>query len=229
MLWHDTKEEHPDTYRFLRQMSETLGVPITERSDGRSVTELFRDEGYLGNNRNAMCSRILKAEQGSKFLADLRAQGFHVVKVIGYSVREPERINRMLGHALAEGFDARFPIVALVGSDGPLAIEPDRLDARWGALGEPPGGPDPDLSSPVAVKTRSPRPDRPMKVSGLAPSAKPRRVISARPRVTSAARAFKPKSRPSHSPVAIASTFLTAPPTSTPTMSSLAYTRRAEP
>lgn len=111
LLWHDTKEEHPDTYRFLRQMSETLGVPITERSDGRSVTELFRDEGYLGNNRNAMCSRILKAEQGSKFLADLRAQGFHVVKVIGYSVREPERINRMLGHALAEGFDARFPIV----------------------------------------------------------------------------------------------------------------------
>ncbi|KAB2889682.1 MAG: FAD-dependent oxidoreductase, partial [Burkholderiaceae bacterium] len=42
---------------------------------------------------------------------------------------------------------------------------------------------------PVAVSTRSPRPDRPMKVSARAPSARPRRVISARPRVMSAARA----------------------------------------
>ena len=44
--------------------------------------------------------------------------------------------------------------------------------------------------SPVAVSTRSPRPDRPMKVSARAPSATPSRVISARPRVISAARAF---------------------------------------
>ena len=111
LLWHDTKEEHPDTYRFLRQMSEKLGVPITERSDGRSVTEVFRDEGYLGNNRNAMCSRILKAEQGSKFISELKEYGFHVVKVIGYSAREPERIARMVGYGLTEGFEPVFPIV----------------------------------------------------------------------------------------------------------------------
>ena len=62
-----------------------------------------------------------------------------------------------------------------------------------------------------------------------APSARPRRLISASPRVMSAARAFMPSCRPSHSPVAMASTFFTAPPTSTPTMSSLAYTRRLGP
>ena len=50
-----------------------------------------------------------------------------------------------------------------------------------------------------------------------APRATPRRVISARPRVTSAARALRPRPMPSAMPVAIASTFLTAPPTSTPT------------
>ena len=60
-----------------------------------------------------------------------------------------------------------------------------------------------------------------MKVSARAPSATPSRVISARPRVISAARAFRPERRmPSAMPVAIASTFLTAPPTSTPTGSS---------
>lgn len=111
LLWHDTKEEHADTYRFLRQMSEKLGVPITERSDGRSVTEVFRDEGYLGNNRNAMCSRILKAEQGSRFIRELKEEGFAVYKVIGYSAREPDRVQRMVGYGLAEGFTPIFPII----------------------------------------------------------------------------------------------------------------------
>ena len=83
-----------------------------------------------------------------------------------------------------------------------------------------------DLVLPVAVSTRSPKPDKPMKVSGLAPSATPRRVISARPRVIKAARALRPRFMPSTMPVAIASTFLTAPPTSTPIGSVEVYTRR---
>lgn len=72
LLFHDTKEEHPDTYRFLREMAAALEMPITERSDGRSVTEVFRDEGFLGNNQNAMCSRILKQQQGDRYLDELR-------------------------------------------------------------------------------------------------------------------------------------------------------------
>lgn len=73
LLWHDTKEEDPDTYRFLREMAAKLELPITERSDGRSVTEVFRDEGFLGNNQNAMCSRILKREPGERFIAEVQA------------------------------------------------------------------------------------------------------------------------------------------------------------
>ncbi len=61
-----------------------------------------------------------------------------------------------------------------------------------------------------------------MKVSAFAPSATPSRVISARPRVINAARAFWPSASASAMPVAMANTFLTAPPTSTPTGSSLA-------
>ena len=79
---------------------------------------------------------------------------------------------------------------------------------------------------PVAVSTRSPKPDRPMNVSARAPRATPRRVISAKPRVISAARAFSPRFRPSAMPVAMASTFFTAPPTSTPIGSVEVYTRR---
>lgn len=136
LLWHDTKEEHPDTYRFLREMSAALGMSVTERSDGRSVTELFRDEGMLGNGQNTMCSRILKAEQGSAFVAWLKhddggwrgargvAAAFHplddeieavdpieIVKVIGYSASEPARVTRMIGHCDREGITARFPVI----------------------------------------------------------------------------------------------------------------------
>lgn len=112
LLFHDTKEEHPDTYRFLHEMAAALGHPITERSDGRSVTELFRDEGYLGNNQQTFCSRILKAEQGSKFVAELRASGVsEVIKVIGYSAKEPIRVTRMVGRCASEDITVRFPVI----------------------------------------------------------------------------------------------------------------------
>lgn len=110
LLWHDTKEEHPDTYRFLQEMAAKLGLPITEQSDGRSVTQVFRDEGYLGNGQNAMCSRILKAEQGTKFVRALQAEGHSVVRVFGYSLEESERIHRMIGYAMRDGFTVRFPV-----------------------------------------------------------------------------------------------------------------------
>jgi hypothetical protein len=34
-------------------MAAALDMPITERSDGRSVTEVFRDEGYLWSRGEA--------------------------------------------------------------------------------------------------------------------------------------------------------------------------------
>jgi hypothetical protein len=111
LLFHDTKEEHPDTYRFIREMAAALDMPVTERSDGRSVTELFRDEGFLGNNQNTMCSRVLKAEQGTRYLRELRAAGVtEVVKVFGYSAREWQRVQRTTMYATREGWTARFPV-----------------------------------------------------------------------------------------------------------------------
>src|SRR6266487_18739 len=73
--------------------------------------------------------------------------------------------------------------------------------------------------APVAVRIKSPMPARPAKVTGCAPSVTPRRVISARPRVISAARVLKPSPRPSRMPAASAITFLSAPASSTPTTS----------
>lgn len=112
LLWHDTKEEHPDTYRFLREMAAALDMPITERSDGRSVSQVFDDEGFLGNNQNAMCSRILKVEQGDRYFDELRAAGVtDLIKVLGFSARETERVQRGHARALSRGYTLRLPIV----------------------------------------------------------------------------------------------------------------------
>ena len=62
----------------------------------------------------------------------------------------------------------------------------------------------------------SPMPARPAKVSGLAPAATPRRVISARPRVMRPALPLSPKPSCSAAPAAMATMFLSAPHSSTP-------------
>lgn len=111
LLWHDTKREDDDTLRFLTESAAWLGLPITERSDGRSVEEVEIDEGALANNRMAFCSRILKAEQWSKYLVELRQIGVTgVVKVMGFSAFEWKRIQRHTMMAERDGFTVRFPL-----------------------------------------------------------------------------------------------------------------------
>ena len=84
------------------------------------------------------------------------------------------------------------------------------------------------LRSLVQVNTRSPMPERPERVWGSAPIRTARRVTSASPRVINAARALYPHPSPSLTPAAMAITFFTAPPTSTPTTSEVVYTRNLE-
>src|ERR1041384_3792984 len=62
---------------------------------------------------------------------------------------------------------------------------------------------------PVHVNTRSPSPASPINVSICAPSRRARRVISARPRVISAATLLEPNPNPAVIPAAIAITFFT--------------------
>lgn len=46
-------------------------------------------------------------------------------------------------------YDANQPVVALIGSDEPLAVDPARLGDRWDAVRDLPGGADPDLRTPA--------------------------------------------------------------------------------
>lgn len=111
-LWHDTKEEDEDTYRFSREMAAVLGHEITERSDGRSVTELFYDMNALANNRMAFCSRELKGKQRDKYLTELREQGIDdIFLVLGFTHDEWKRWQLAYAYAEKGGYEARFPLI----------------------------------------------------------------------------------------------------------------------
>jgi hypothetical protein len=113
-LFHDTKAEDSDTYRFLHEISEALGVEIVERSDGRSVEEVEIDEGALANNRMAFCSRILKADQRDRYFEELRANGVtEIINILGFSAWEPARIQRASMRAQTAGYSVRFPVAEM--------------------------------------------------------------------------------------------------------------------
>lgn len=111
LLFHDTKEEDADTYRFLHQMAAALDHPITERSDGRSVTDLMYDHNALPNNMHAFCSYELKVKPGNDFTKELLADGYRVIKVFGFSANEPERVQRSTAWAWKLGYTCRFPMI----------------------------------------------------------------------------------------------------------------------
>lgn len=110
-LFHDTKREDADTYRYLSEMARRLEVDITERSDGRTVEEVEDDEGALANNRMAFCSRILKINQRQAYFADLRESGVTtIVLVLGFSAHEEQRIQRATMNAERDGYVVMFPL-----------------------------------------------------------------------------------------------------------------------
>lgn len=118
LLFHDTKAEDEDTYRFLHQMAGALGLPITDRSDGRSLDELFEDENAMASDRMPFCSRILKIEQGNKYIHELQDSGVEEIVIVrGFSAKEPNRIQMatVLGWSLSTLWcpvTYRFPVAA---------------------------------------------------------------------------------------------------------------------
>lgn len=60
LLIANTQVEDPDLWRFSRDVSDFIGVPLTIVEDGRDPWQLFRDIRFLGNDRFAACTKYLK-------------------------------------------------------------------------------------------------------------------------------------------------------------------------
>ncbi len=107
LLFHDTKTEPPDNDRFRKEVSEYLGIEITEVSDGRNIWEVFEDEGYFGNGRNTPCSRILKQELALKYIQE----NMPAVLYIGFTMEEWQRAQRTFMRYKKSGIEVKFPLI----------------------------------------------------------------------------------------------------------------------
>lgn len=90
LYFNDTKWEHPDLYRFLKDLALHFNHPIIEDSDGRSPHELFIDHHALANDRMPFCSSELKAKRLQKFYKN------EDTLIFGIGIDEPERALRIV-------------------------------------------------------------------------------------------------------------------------------------
>jgi 3'-phosphoadenosine 5'-phosphosulfate sulfotransferase (PAPS reductase)/FAD synthetase len=107
LMWHDTKAEHPDTYRFIKDVSEYLGKEITEESDGRDLWEVIEDNNCLPSSFIPFCTRILKAEPAERFLASVE-EPFTLYN--GFGMDEYRRVQRATARAEALGRTVVSPL-----------------------------------------------------------------------------------------------------------------------
>lgn len=125
LLYHSTHTEPLDNDRFRQDVAGYLNHPITEDSDGRDIWQIFHDEGYLGNRRNTMCSRILKQERSLTYLLAHQP----AILYIGFTVDEYNRVQRVYARYQKYGIEVKFPLIEQrIGKDACF----QRVTKCWG-------------------------------------------------------------------------------------------------
>lgn len=113
LLFHDTKAEHEDAYRFRGEVAEYIGIEITEVSDGRSLWEVIDDNHSLPSQFIPFCTRVLKFEPGERYLSELAASGEDFVLYNGFGREEWRRIQRSMARAEGLGRVVKSPLFDL--------------------------------------------------------------------------------------------------------------------
>jgi len=107
LLFHNTHTEPADNDRFRKDVSDYIGLPITDYSDGRNIWQVFNDTGLMGNTRITPCSRILKQERSLQYLKDNQP----AILYVGFTVEEWERAQRTYARYLVQCIDVKFPLI----------------------------------------------------------------------------------------------------------------------
>ena len=131
LLFTDTLIEDPDLYRFLEESSQQLDSPLVRIADGRNPWEVFHDEGFIGNTRVDLCSRILKRDLSRAWIDEQYPGGAEVVVGIDWSeVHRFERAaprwtpHRLLAPLIDPPWLTKDELLSAARSEG---LEPPRL------------------------------------------------------------------------------------------------------
>ena len=90
----DTQVEDEETYDFVRQTADDIGVELTVLSDGRSTWKVFEDRKFIGNKRIDPCSKHLKRDLMDRW----RKENCKIETSVHYYGMEWMEINRWNRH-----------------------------------------------------------------------------------------------------------------------------------
>lgn len=121
LLTADTREEHPDNWRFAHDVHGRLGCEWVVLADGRTPMQVGRDRKVVPNNRMAVCSQILKRELLRTWI-DTNLDPAEVVIHLGFDWTETHRIEP--ARALWAPYTVAFPL-----AEPPYTSKPDLLAA----------------------------------------------------------------------------------------------------
>lgn len=115
LFFTNTLWEDDDNYRFMEEVSDYIGIEVTERLDGRTPEEVFFDTKFLGNSRVARCSEELKVKQTIIFLEELRDDhNLEPILYFGIGPHESHRADSLkhhYEHFPLEPVETRFPMI----------------------------------------------------------------------------------------------------------------------
>jgi hypothetical protein len=98
LLFTDTKDEHPDLYRWLPEAAANIGgtlVWLKQEWDG--LWDLFRDKNFIGNTRVDICSDQLKRKPARKWVNE-NCDPNNTTIYIGIDWTEAHRFDRASPH-----------------------------------------------------------------------------------------------------------------------------------
>jgi len=107
LLHTPTFSEHPDADRFRRQVSDYVGLPITEAADGRDLWKLIDDNHCLPSQFIPFCTRKLKQEPAMKFYKSL-SEDFIIY--VGYGRKEWRRVQKQSSRFESMGLKSDYPL-----------------------------------------------------------------------------------------------------------------------
>ena len=132
LFFTDTLWEDEDNYRFMREVSEHLHLPITYQADGRTPKQVFWDRRLLKRHDTAPCSTELKMKQTVIYVETQRTKGIEPILYFGIERTEAQRAQRLehnYSHNCLEAVECRFPLIDLgVSKSDMLRI----IEQEWG-------------------------------------------------------------------------------------------------
>lgn len=93
LLFNDTKVEDEDLYRFLKDATDKLEIPLTDFSDGRTIWDVFKDRNFLSNSRVDHCSQYLKRTMSRRFIKN-QFKPNDVIIYLGFDWTEMNRFEK---------------------------------------------------------------------------------------------------------------------------------------